>query len=631
MRPHPIGLVTVFFCLVVSGPLQAQEMPLSGTRGFDLVMATSPAGVSQLYALQLGSSPTLLPLGAPVNAVPSRWAHRRRTLGALETAMVFLEEGLVLTPMGSGLGSGGIHLVDLRAGSASLVAPTGNPPAYDLAVSEALGFVFAASDNGVGGTVLRGFSYGTPGQLLPLSPPSLTLMGAPAAGVSRIGISTDGLRLWVPTTAGIVRVELGSTAPHWSVGATYLSGTNVPATNPTSFERNGVTTWICGTSIFQSGVLPSAAGFFACDATGATSSGVFGIIPGLTPLRSYVPAAGTTELAVVSNGTNTYAYFLLRDPSPTAFFLRPSAVGVVRFLGASPPVVSKIIYPNEGGEPFAIPTVSGTRIAIESSQGPPFSFSPPDGGEPIGILYTPLDPLGAGTPDGVLSIAAPFGGRISTRGMDRPIWSRDGEHVIGSTSHFQGAPNPGMPGLEVLNVPAGIRVNFFQSPFTVVPSLTAPTQSIVFPASFVPNDPAAASFLDGLTVVGAVFNDGFRSLLLTPFAEIGQFQQRAVPFVLSAAIPNFPSVLPATFNDVQASNVPVPARFGARRTTFNLVPGTGLLGLAMTAAVGDRLYVQPTGVNVFATLGLFPGVTSVQPLEVALPAGWITSSEWISY
>ena len=613
------------------GPAYAQELPLSGTAGVDLVYATSPGGTSRLYAVTLSPTPAAVPIGAAVQAVPSRWAHRRRTLGALETAMVVLEQGLVMTPMGDAPGNGAIHLVDVRGGTlTSTLIPTGNPAGYDLAVSEPLQYVFSAEDDGSGNTLLRGFSWSTPGTLTPLNPPTITLPGGPCTGVNRMGMDPLGVRLHVPTTQGVHVVDLSPSAPQMTLGISVLSGTAVPVTNPTSFNRNGTLTWIVGTSTFDATGFPVEAGFFSWTQSGASESGVFGIIPNLSPPRSYVPAVGCTELAVVGDGTDTWAYFLLRDPSPTALYIRPSAIGVARFLGSSPVVAATIPYPAEGGEPFAIPTVSGTRVAIESSQGPPFSTTPPDGGEPVSILYTPLDPLGAGTQDGLLVVPSPLGGRISTKGMDRPLWSRDGTRVVACTSHFPGAPNPGTPGIEVLNVPASVPLNFYNSPHYVVPNFTSPYRSIIFPSSFQPNDPAAAAFLDGVSFVGNVFHNGAASILMAPFGEIGVFDVRSTPFVQSPDIPNFPALLPPTPDDPNGSLVPVPPSFGARRTTWNLYPQMGLVGLVMSAAVDDRILVQPAGLDFLIELGLVPGAQRPAPFEIPLPSGWITTTEFRS-
>src|SRR5690606_27464791 len=149
------------------------ELPLSGVSGVDLVYATDAAGtVSQLYAVAPAFSMAPLPLGSAVGSVPSRWAHRRTTLGALETKMTFASVGVLMTPMGRVVGQGGIHLVDGRVpGIGSSFVATGNPAGYDLALDESLQYVFAAEDDGAGGTLLRGFSYATPGPLQPLVPP----------------------------------------------------------------------------------------------------------------------------------------------------------------------------------------------------------------------------------------------------------------------------------------------------------------------------------------------------------------------------------------------------------------------------------------------------------------------------
>jgi hypothetical protein len=607
-----------------------QELPKSGTNGADVFYATSPGGTSQLYAVALGSGLNAIPLGSPVSAVPSRWAHRRRTLGALETAIAFVPPEVAITPMGTVAGTGAIHMVDMRSGppGVSVLVPTGNPAGYDLAVASSLEFVFSAEDDGAGGTTLRGFSYATPGALNPLTPPALTITGSPAAYVNRIGYDAASQTLHVPTESGIQVVSLSASAPHMTAGPFISTGTSSPTTNPASFMRLGVRTWAVGTSEFNVLGAPTRAGFHAWTATGTASADKWGTIPNLAPPRNYVPAVGCEELAVVTNGTDTYVYYLLRDPSPTAFFIRPSAVGVVHFVGNGSPDINTIVCPDAVGEPFSIPTVHGTRVAFESSYGPPFYASPPGGGEVVSVIYSPLDPLGVGSPSGVLGVPAPLGGRISTKGMDRPIWSHDGSRIFAFTSHFPGAPNPGMPGIEVLDVPAGFPLTVFNSPHAVVPNAIFPDQAILMPSIFDPNDPAAASFLAGMSFAGNVFTRGPGSALALPFGEMGQFQFLP-PIAQSINIPNFPAIFPAAFDDATASTVPIPGNFGARRVAFNLIPGVGLMGMVMTAAIGDVMLVQPTGYDFLASVGVFPA--AIPPVVVTLPAGWTTTSEIASY
>jgi hypothetical protein len=140
-------LLGVFaFTTALAPQLGAQELPPSGVTGRDFVYASSPSGSSQAYMLALTVAPSALPIGAPVQAVPSRWAHRRRTLGALETQIAFDGSGVLLTPMGDAAGNGAIHMLDARLGApiASLLVPTGNPAGYDLALLPALDLVFSA-------------------------------------------------------------------------------------------------------------------------------------------------------------------------------------------------------------------------------------------------------------------------------------------------------------------------------------------------------------------------------------------------------------------------------------------------------------------------------------------------------
>jgi hypothetical protein len=615
--------------LITSAFASAQELPSSGVTGYDFFYATSPAGASRLYGVNVHRWAVPIKFGLQVNAVPSRWAHRRRTLGALETEIASPMRGVFLTPMGDAPGNGKIHLVDLRSGTHSVLMSTGNPASYDLALVKSLQYVFCAEDDGAGHTLLRGFSYATPGTLMPLSPATLTLPGSPAAYVNRIGVDEDTFELHVATAAGIQVAFVSAFAPQMSLGPFHSTAPAAPTTNPTRFDLAGQATWIIGTSTFTSGgaVEPLEAGYCAWTANSILGSGSFGSVP-TAPGKRWVPAVGDEELAVVGNGSSAYVYYLLREPPPGTFYIKPSAIGVVRFSGLTAPVHSTLPMPDDVGEPFAIPTVSGTRVAFESSYGPPFNFNPPDGGEKISIVYTPLDPLGASTPFGSLGVPAPLGGRISTKGMDRPIWSPDGLRVMAATSHFPGAPNPGVPGLEVLDVPAGVALTAFVGPHTVTPNMPFPNQSIVFPGAFRPRDPTAASAFNGLFFYGNVFNGGLASLAATTYGEIGQMQFDPLGFTQSTSIPDFPAILEPTFNDVFGSTTPIPGNFGARRTSFNFAPRDGIDGLTMIAAIDSEILVQMTGIDMQAELGL---ATPLDPIRLALPAGWITTTEFNSF
>ncbi len=605
--------------------LLAQELPHSGVSGVDLVYASDPGGVaSQLYAIAPALSGAPIPIGAPIGRVPSRWAHRRTTLGALETKMTFASAGVLMTPMGDAVGNGGIHVVDGRiVGVGVSFVATGNPAGYDLALDESRRYVFSAEDDGNGGTTLRGFSYATPGALAPLVPPAITLSGSPSSYVQRMGVDEAAGVLHVPTADGVHVVSLQAGAPQMALSNSLLTAPFVPSTNPASFVRSGIRHWMVGTARFDIVNTPIEAGWQAWDNAGASlGSGTYGAVP-TAPAKMWVPAAGTEELAVVTDGVDAYAYYLLREPPPGTFFIKPSAIGVTRFVNGAAPVTSTILCPDVCGEPFANPMVSGTRIALESSLGMPFIDTPPGGAEKISILYTPFDPLGQGSPDGVLAVAGPLGGRISTKGLERPIWTRDGSRVVATTSHFPGAPNPGMPGIEVLDVFSNLLVNDYTNPHSVVQNPTSPNRSIVFPSSFRPRDPGAAAFLAPFSFVGNVFHDGMASIMTLPWGEIGQKQLDA--FTQSAAVPNFPAILPPSFGYAAGAATP-PADFGARRTTFNLV-SLDLSGLVMAAAVGDRILVQPTGNNFLASIGLSG---AVDPIPFPLLSGWITTSEFLS-
>ncbi len=625
-------LIVAAVLVLLPAVTSAQVLPDSGVRGHDLVWATSPTGTSQLFAAS-SASLLALPLTPTLDNVPSRWAHRRRTLGALETKITTDFTSLVaFTPLGDAAGNGAIHVFDLRLGlpPVSSVIPTGNPAGYDLAVFEPLKLLFSIEDDGFGST-LRGYSYATPGQFTPISPPTLALPGRPAAYVNRIGIDVAAQTLHVPTATGVQIVQLSSTVPHMSASAFVSTTPAAPATNPTSFVQLGTRVWVMGITTFASGTgKPDAGGFVSWTDNGSASMDVFGPIPNLSPTRNYVPAVGAHELAVVGDGTNTWVYYPQRDPSATAFYIRPSAIGVARFLGSNLPVAATIPCPDDMGEPFANPSVSGTRVAIESSLGPPFYFDPPNGAEKVSVLYSPLDPLGAATLDGLLGVPGPLGGRISTKGMERPMWSRDGSRVLAFTSHFPGAPHPGVPGIEVLDVPPDVPVDSYVSPHTVVENPTSPNQSIVYPGAFVPRASTGWAFLDSseVSIIGNVFHDGMASVACLEFGEIGQKQIASPLFVQSSDVPGFPALLRPSFEDATGSTVPIPGSFGARRTAMNLLPALGFRGVTTTFADGDVLRMQPTGGNTFAALGI--GIP-FDPIPLALPSGWITTTELASY
>lgn len=614
----------------VAAPAPAQLLPESGSFGLTLVYATSPTGTSQLQLLNPLGSPVVQDWGAPVAAVPSRWAHRRRTMGGLETEIAWPANKVWITPMGDAVGNGALHLVDARGSSVpvSVLVPTGNPAAYDLLVTQGLGFVFSAEDTGSGTTRLRGFSWATTGTLTPLTPAFLDLPGAPAAHVNRMGYDAAAQQLHVPTETGVQVLQLSASAPHVTTGAFISTLPETPTTNPASFQRNGQTTWIVGTANHTPGfgLEPLYGGWMAWTAGGLLAKDDFGAVPSV-PTKNWVPAAGAEELSVVSNGTDTYVYYLLREPKPGVFFVKGSGVGVAKFLGAAAPTTGFVALSDAGGEPFGVPEVHGTRVAFETSFGPPFVLEPADGGERVCILYSPLDPVGAATTDGVIGIAAPLGGRISTKGNDRPIWGDDGSRVYAATSWFPGAPSVGLAGLEVLDVPAGFAVNEWTSPHTVVPTPDFPDQSIIFPGIFRPRDPVQAALWDGVDAVGHVAHDGTAAVFATGNAEIGQKQFEDPKFALPSGLPGFRSLLPATFDDVNGSLIPVPIDYGARRAAFNLIPGLSLTGLVMYSAYEDRVLLQPTGYETLAEIGLVPSVGRV---DLALPAGWVTTSEFLS-
>jgi hypothetical protein len=199
---------------------------------------------------------------------------------------------------------------------------------------------------------------------------------------------------------------------------------------------------------------------------------------------------------------------------------------------------------------------------------------------------------------------------------------------MAATSHFPGAPNPGVPGLEVLNVPAAVVLDELSAPHTVVANDPFPNQSILQPGTFLPRRPQAAGSLAGLSFYGTVFHQGLASVAAVQFGEIGQLQLESNNFVQSPAIPNFPAILPPSFLDATGSLVPIPGSFGARRTAFNIDPAFGPDGLTMSAALDDGIHVQKSGTNYRAAVGVGLPVPN---LRIPLPAGHVTTTEINSF
>jgi hypothetical protein len=630
MSPHSscVRGILAAVALALPVPAVAQELQDTGVSGVDLVYATDASGgTSQLLAIapQLSFAPVAL--SGPIGGQPSTWSHRRRTLGGLETEIQHVAPLVFATPFGDGVGNGGIHVLDARTNPLSdFFVAGGNPPGYEIAVCSSLGMLFTAEDDGSGGTTLRGYSYASPGSLVPLSPPAITLAGPIAAYAQRIGVDESDLTLHVPTADAIHVIQLAAGGTQMTLAHSLALAPFAPATSPSSTVIAGTRIWMVGTLDHPIGASEVVdGGWFAWTSGGTLGGATFGTVPS-APTKNWVPAAGASEMAIVGDGQKSYAYFLLREPKPGVFFVKASAIGCVVLEVGQSAITGVVPCPDAAGEPFAIPTAHGSRIAFETSFGPPFIFDPADGGERYCLLYSPLDPLGAATPFGLIGVAGALGGRISTKGLDRPLWSRDGSRLIATTSQFPGAPHPGVPGIEVLNVPSNVPVSVFQSPHTVVPNPTFPNQSIVFPSAFRPRVPAAVAFLDGLSFSGNVFHDGMASVCLTPFGEVGQKQLESTLLPLPPSAPGFRSILPEAFLDA-AGGSSIPGRFGARRTTFNVIPGLGLNGVIMLAASQDEVLVQATGFNVLAAFGL---QQAQPPLRIALQSGWTTSSEFRS-
>jgi len=185
-----------------------------------------------------------------------------------------------------------------------------------------------------------------------------------------------------------------------------------------------------------------------------------------------------------------------------------------------------------------------------------------------------------------------------------------------------------VPGLEVLDVPIDVALTPFNSPHTVVPNVPFPNQSIIFPSVFDPRVSGPAASLDGFSFFGNVFHGGMASAFVATFGELGQIQGETPEFVQSINIPNFRAIFQPVFNDTVSPTTPIPPSFGARRTSFNFYQGAGIFGVFMCAAVDDEMLLQPTGLNVYAALGLVPPLPS---FRIPLPSDWITTTEILSF
>lgn len=611
----------------LASPTAAQGLPLSGCGGLDLVYGTDPSGNSQLYALGLQLAAKPIPLGAPVDAQPSTWLHRRRALSAQEPAILQPEPLVLLTPMGDALGNGAIHLVDARAGfpPVSTLVSTGNPASYDLIHHPTLRQVFVLEDAGALGSRLRGFSYATPGQLTPLNPATLQVPGRPAASVTRIGLDETGRRLMIATSLGIQVVTINSAAPQMvpqNFQATSIGG---PVSNPTRVQIGSQQWWMVATASLDGGGEPIVGGCYVWN-TGPVLQQNFGHPIGSS--KFWVPALGQTELAVIGNANRADAYVLLREPQPGTLYVKPGALAAMRFEPGFTPELELEALTSFSGEPFGNASAQGTRLAFFSQFGPPFSFLTPDGGSTLNIVYSPLDALGAGTPLGLLAVPAPYGGRIDPRGCDRPLWSRDGLSVAATTSDVPGVPSNGQPGIELLQVPEDVPVSGLQSPHTLVHVAPDSQQNYVLPARFDPRFPSLANALANYSAVGTGFAEGVAAVLLTPKSELGQIEETGAALVVPRFVPIFPNQLPLAFEDATGGSTLIPEPMGARRASFNLYPNLGLLGLTMLVADGNKLILQPAGYNALAKLGLFP---KLPPIPFALPKGTVTSSEVLGF
>ncbi|HEX5052240.1 MAG TPA: hypothetical protein VFZ65_10740 [Planctomycetota bacterium] len=599
----------------------AQEIPRSGSLGLDAYVVTTPAGTSSLYA----SSPLGAFLTFALPAPPSRWLHRRRHMAALETEIAFDRTNLCLAiPTGSQATNGGLSFFDFRSGLLVSHLPTTAPSAYDVLLLGAHHYALAAADDGLGNTAVDLYDYSLPG-VAPVRF-SLTVPGIPAAGVTRIVATANESHVLVATAAGVQILAVGALPTPLAPVAFLATAPRSPAGNIALFTRGTAPHCAVITSDFGPDNRPLDAAILSFDLTGAPVTTAVGNVPNTNPPKPYVPAAGFHDPGVVQVAGIAYVAFLLREKDPGTFFTKPAGVGVIGFGVPNEPTFAIPLTLPAAGEPFEEVAVFGTRIAFLTGGDPFWWPSPAGGSERLNILYTPLDPLGAGTIGGAIGSAGPLGGRIGTEVTDRPLWSRDGRHLFVTSSNFPGAPNPGIAGSEMLEVPAGRAIDEVQDHCqTLIPlGDQVSERAYGLPTRFDPIDLPAGAF-GSFTLFGQYIQSAAHAILLpeTSFGWIGSREFTTHFLLRDPNIPLFP-VTPRIYDDRHTPTVVPPPSYGARRAAFNLlVHDASLPAVYMLQIADDKAIYHATGFNLMFG-------PQIPLLESSLPPGSRTSSEILS-
>ncbi|MCA8953419.1 MAG: hypothetical protein KDE27_28155 [Planctomycetes bacterium] len=611
------------FALVLT-PLVAvaQEIPRSGSNGIDAFVVTTPTGTSELYAGRLLQPFLTFNLPAP----PSRWAHRRRHMAALETEIAIDRTHLVLAiPTGDQSTNGGVSFFDFRAPGFPIHMPATAPAAYDALLLEGNQYALVAADDGQGRTVVDLYDYSMPG----LTPArvSLPLQGIPAAGVTRLVATANESHVLVATEAGVHILAVGPMPSPLTPVAFLPTAPRSPAGNIALFTRLNAPHCAVITSDFGSNDRPLDAEILSFDLNGIFVTTPVGNVPNTNPAKPYVPAAGFHDPGVVEVAGIAYVAFLLRERDPGTYFTKPAGVGVIGFGMPNEPTFAIPQTTAAAGEPFEEVAVHGTRIAFMTGGDPYWWPAPAGGSERLNVLYTPLDPLGAGTIGGVIGSAGPLGGRIGTEVTDRPLWTHDGARLFATSSNFPGAPNPGLAGSEFVDVPETRVLNEVQDHcLTMIPlGDQVSERAYGLPTRLDPIDIPAAMF-GGFTMFGQFIQSAAHAIVL-PEAAFGWIGLRefTTHFLLrDTNIPLFP-VTPRVYRDQGVPTVQPPPSYGARRAAFNLLahqPSMPLVYLLQIA--DDKAIYDAAGFN----LSFGP---QIPLLEVALPAGSRTSTEILSF
>lgn len=615
----PLTLALLALCPPVA---VAQEIPQSGTYGLDAFVVTTAAG-SELHAAAPLQPFATFALPAP----PSRWLHRRRHMAALETEIACdRDNGIVLAiPTGDAPGNGGVSFFDFRAGGAVHHMSATAPAAYDTLLLKTRMYALSAADDGFGNTVVDVYDYSIPG-----AQPQQTAVlvpGIPAAGVTRIAATADEAHVVVATSTGVQIFAVGAMPSPLTSVAFLSTGSRSPAGNVAMFVRGAAPHAVVMTCDYGPNNRPLDAELLSFDLAGNAEVTPVGNVPNTNPPKPYVPSAGFHDPGVVQVAGIAYVAFLLREVDPGTGFTKPAGVGVIGFGVPNEPTFAVPRTTAAAGEPFEELAVYGTRIAFMTGGAPNWWPAPAGGSERLNILYTPLDPVGAGTTGGVIGSAGPLGGRIGTEVTDRPLWSRDGRHLFVTSSNYPGAANPGVVGSELLAVPESRAINEVQDHCqTLIPlGDQVSERAYGLPTRFDPIDLPASAF-GSFTMFGQFIQSAAHTVVV-PESGFGWLGLRAfTSFFLprDANIPQFP-VTPRVYDDQGTPVVPPPATYGGRRASFNLLGHeTAAPAIYMLQLAEDKAIYNASGWN----LQFGPQIPLI---EVPLPTGSKTSTEILSF